>query len=197
MFAKGIVLILTVFSSLCLVVSADVLVAQTLSKTSMSQIEKVTVNIPLLVDEASQNKIIKALNAMAGKRFVYLDFSIIFALGESGKLPYTVNVDGKPHVSSVKNCDFGALMMGEGVRYSMGPIVGYNHLLISVLTGGRSSFPFNDVSCEYTARVDQARFHIRGFFYVLSRDIPTATELDLRPLSPPFEVAREVLSRKR
>lgn len=154
---------------------------------------RVNIDIPADLTRPVRNKIIAQLTGLPGKRFVYLDLSVAFSTDDGKAQPFTAIVDGEPGRKT--GCSFEALPMGSRVRYELGPLADYNHLLMSVLTGDRSAFPYNDVACEYGGSGRESRFHIRGFFYVLANSIPTAVSLQLRPLAPPLEVARQVLSR--
>ena len=157
-------------------------------------IAKVILTVPSIVDDTAQNMIIQKLTTMIKRQFVYLDLSLVFSSAPDRPRPYRVSVNGKPAIGG-NGCSYGGLLMGEGVVYELGPIANYNHLLISVATGDRSSFPYHDVSCEYMGSGNQTAFRIRGFFHVLGNSIPTAQALQLRPFTPPFEMARKVLAR--
>ena len=155
-------------------------------------IEKVKLHIPVALDEKQRDLIVEKLTGMEEQRFIYLDMSINFTdQSESGK-PFLINLNGKRQSS--KACSIGALPMGEGVSYELGPLADYNHLVMSIFTGRRTTFTYNDVACEYTHSGSLSQFHIRGFFYVLSHSIPTAVSLQLRPINPPLDVAMRVLA---
>ena len=161
-----------------------------------TSIERIVIRVPPSVDENLRDSIIDRLTGMENHPFIYLDLSIVFSGGSKEAIPFTQIVNGKPLKNGSADCAFGPLLMGRGVRYELGAVAGYTHLLMSVITGERSTFPFNDVSCEYRGSGDLTAFRVRGFFHVLSNAIPTASMLQLRPVHPPFGLAARVLAGK-
>ncbi|MCF6199685.1 MAG: hypothetical protein L3J67_09875 [Hyphomicrobiaceae bacterium] len=157
-------------------------------------IQKVKLHIPVTLDDKRRALIVEKLTGMEGQGFIYLDLSINFTDRPEGGQPFTVHLNGKQQAR--KSCPIGPLPMGEGVSYELGPLAAYNHLVMSIFTGGRTVFPYNDVACEYTDSGSLNQFHIRGFFHVLSNSIPTAVSLQLRPINPPFDMARRLLARE-
>ena len=179
-------------------VSADEQKKAPMSHSAQLQIHKVTLDVPLQPNEASQNIIVEKLTNMEQQRFVYLDLSISFPMTSKGALPYTQFIDGKlsnSKLDKAEPCEIGPLLMGPGVSYEIGPVANYNHLLMTVFTGDRSAFPYSDVACEYVSSGEIGSFHVRGFFHIVANAIPTAMSLQLRPMNPPFEVAAKVLAR--
>ncbi len=164
---------------------------------SPAAIAKVTIDIPLVMDEKAKATIVDKLTGLEKHGFVYLDLSINFSARNGGGAPFvsSVNVNGLPQENSAACTGIGPLPMGSGRVYSLGPIASYNHLLMSVYTGERAAFPYNDVSCEYTASGSHDQFRIRGFFHIIANSIPTAAALQLRPFNPPFDLAAKVLAR--
>ncbi|MCP4933083.1 MAG: hypothetical protein GY927_02515 [bacterium] len=160
-------------------------------------IMKVTLDVPLVINEKTKAVIIDKLTYLEKHRFVYLDLRINFSARNGGGAPFvsSVNVKGTPHGNSVTCAEIGPLPMGPGHAYSLGPIASYNHLLMTVYTGERAVFPYHDVSCEYTSSGSHEQFRIRGFFHILANSIPTAAALQLRPFNPPFAQAGNVLER--
>ncbi len=155
-------------------------------------IKKVVVDVPAIVDEAKQSQIIEMLRGMKKARFVYLDLSIHYAHRGPQETPYSVVIKGKPYEG---NKGAETLLMGKGVVYHLGPVAGYNHLLLSIYSGDRADFPYHDISRDYAGGGEDSLFHVQGFFYVLSRIVPTADSLHLRPFTPPLEIAARVLAR--
>ena len=143
-------------------------IAQTTARPNAAkqgqQIKKITVTIPQKRDEAAQAIIVEKLLSLETRRFIYLDLSINFPARSNEGLPYSVSVNGKPPSDDTRECETGAQLMGGGVTYHMGPIANYNHLLLSVFTGDRSAFPYNDVSCEYLGLMILAFFMCADFF---------------------------------
>ena len=157
---------------------------------------RLAVNVPVKMDEAQRKTIIEQLVELERQRFVYLDLSVDFLLDDEGvneTAPYSLMINGKRPSSARGGCSFGRLPMGRGASYDLAPIAGYNHLLMTVFTGDRASFPYNDISCEYLSGGRQRQFRLRGFFHVMANAVPTAVSLQLRPLNPPFDLARQVL----
>jgi hypothetical protein len=58
----------------------------------------------------------------------------------------------------------------------------YNHLLLSVVTTPPQDYPFNTVSCRLTSEGISIR--IKGFFVGSKIDVPTAEDVQLRPINP-------------
>ncbi len=160
-------------------------------------IAKVTIDIPFLLDEKEKAAIVEKLTGLEKHSFIYLDLRINYSARNGDGAPFvsSVNVKGVPQANSAACAGGGALPMGAGRVYSLGPVAGYNHLLMSVYTGERAAFPYNDVSCEYTASGSHEQFRIRGFFHIIANSIPTAAALQLRPFNPPFAIAAKLLSK--
>ncbi len=160
-------------------------------------IAKVTIDVPLSLDEKAKAVIVEKLTGLEKHSFVYLDLRINFSARNGGGAPFvsSVNVNGVPQENSAGCMGIGPLPMGADRVYSLGPIAGYNHLLLSVYTGERAAFPYHDVSCEYTASGNHEQFRIRGFFHILTNSIPTAAALQLRPFNPPFALAAKILGK--
>jgi hypothetical protein len=195
MLNKILIALVLAVMAFCIPVQTDEAFASKKADSPSQQIHKITVTIPQSIDENAQAKIIEKLLGMEKQRFVYLDLSINFSSETASSKPYSVMINGKPHEDGGKGCSIGVLPMGAGVGYELGPVADYNHLLVSVYTGNRSAFPYNDVSCEYVNSGSESQFRVRGFFHVLGNSIPTATALQLRPFNPPFEVVRSVFAR--
>ena len=160
-------------------------------------IMKVTIDVPLDIDQKAKASIVDKLTGLEKHRFVYLDLTINYSARNGSGAPFvsTINVNGTPQGNSATCAQIGPLPMGPGSAYSLGPIAGYNHLLMSVYTGERAAFPYHDVSCEYVSSGSHEQFRIRGFFHIVTNSIPTAVALQLRPFNPPFELAAKVLAR--
>ncbi len=186
------------FAGLCVVLFLLVgAIAASAAAVSFVEIEKVTIDVPLSVDEKTRAAIIDKLTGLAQLSFVYLDLSINFSRRGGGTVPYisTSGVNGLARENKAACAMPQALPMGAGRAYIVGPIANYNHLLLTVFTGARAAFPYHDVSCEYVASGGHQQFRIRGFFHILKNSIPTAISVQLRPLTPPFEQAAKVLAR--
>ena len=160
-------------------------------------IMKVTLDVPLVIDEKVKAAIARKLSGLEKHRFVYLDLRINYSARSGSGTPFvsSVNVNGFPQGDSTACAMIGPLPMGAGRAYSLGPIAGNNHLLMSIYTGERAAFPYNDVSCEYAASGSHEQFRIRGFFHIVTNSIPTAAALQLRPFNPPLALAAKVLAR--
>ena len=158
-------------------------------------ITKTNISIPVEMDEAAKAVIVEKLTSLEEQRFVYLDLSLEVSPRSGDMAPYRLTQNGKAHGLRQKGCDTGALSMVPGLVYELGPMAGYNHLLMSIYTGDRSVFPYHDVSCEYVSSGHHQQFRIRGFFHIVTNSIPTAVGLQLRPFNPPFEIAAKVLAR--
>ena len=57
------------------------------------------------------------------------------------------------------------------------------HFVMSVIPGSPLRFPFNSVSCMMTGGDDFA-IQITGFYVISQVDIPTANNVEMRPVSP-------------
>ena len=177
--------VLVVFCSTTPVVASDTV--------GSSKIAKVLIDLPLVIDENAQSAIVDKLTSLEKHRFVYLDLAINFASGKKGAQPFAMKHKGT--WQDRNGCpELGPLPMGKSVIYGLKPIADYNHLLMSVFTGERVSFPYLDVSCEYVASGSHEQFRVRGFFYVVTNSIPTAVSMQLRPFNPRYDVALEVLA---
>jgi hypothetical protein len=61
----------------------------------------------------------------------------------------------------------------------------YNHLLLEVLHSGPDQAPFTTVACEHNGdNPETPIFTIRGYYAKSSLSIPTAVDMQLRPVTP-------------
>ena len=169
---------------------------QARQERALAVFQKLQISVPLQSDEKQQAAIVDRLVALQDLHFVYLDLSIDFPASAGGRQSFTPYINGKAMDGGASDCPAGLLPMGPGVTYELGPLADYNHLLLSIFTGARSAFPYNDVSCEYVSGGDHGQMRVRGFFHVMANAIPTAVSLQLRPLTPPFDAASHVLAGK-
>jgi hypothetical protein len=58
----------------------------------------------------------------------------------------------------------------------------YNHLLLQILHAGPLATPLVTVACEYRGGSAQPVFHVRGRYVVSTISVPTAVEVQLRPV---------------
>ena len=113
-----------------------------------------------------QNRILEIINQSA---ILSLDWKFIFSIPESvddfyktfNLLTGRVNDDLQPYFLPMNLIDF--------------------HFLFSVITGSPDRYPFNSVSCNH-AVYDRPVISIKGFFSGSIVNIPTAIDVELRPL---------------
>lgn len=89
---------------------------------------------------------------------------------------------------------FGPELQGEG------PVslpTGDNHLLVYAHRGDPGRFPFNGVGCAYApGQPSMSALRVRGFYAVLTSSIPTAVQVDLRPVEvDPVQGSKVIRSR--
>ena len=60
------------------------------------------------------------------------------------------------------------------------------HVVMAVIPGSPLSFPFNSVSCMMSGG-DEFAIQVTGFYVISQVDIPTANNVEMRPISP-FEL---------
>ena len=156
-------------------------------------IRKMTIDVPVVIEDQAREEIIAQLTALAQEKLVYLDLQISFKRQSNAAQPFSLTIKGIG-APKEQDCAFGPLPMGAGAVYELAPLAGHNHQLISVYSGDRAAFPYHDISCEYRMSGQVAAFHVRGFFHVLTNDIPTAILVQLRPFNPPSEQVQKLFA---
>lgn len=92
-------------------------------------------------------------------------------------------------VANSDGCDqgiFGPLSHPDNFEFQIKPVADNNHLLMTIIPGSKTQFPYNAVSCPYnSATPTEAHMRFRGYYVALHYVIPTAVLIELRPINPP------------
>ncbi|MEP1079271.1 hypothetical protein NDI52_28075 [Leptolyngbya sp. PL-A3] len=80
-----------------------------------------------------------------------------------------------------ENFDCSGRVRGDSESYVLPMNTVTNHFLLSVITGLPERYPFNSVSCMLTGG-NNFTIRIKGFFAGSIVDIPTAVDVELRPI---------------
>lgn len=163
---------------------------------SQDEIRRYDISLPADANGAAREAALEKFENMRSGEVIYLDLVVHTASDTTRPTAMSVARDGKNIKDFAKGCDIGPLAMAPDISYDLGPIAGNNHLLIKAFTGTRTSFPYNDVACEYIAATVSTALRLRGFFVVIENSVPTARALQLRPVNPPFERAMKALGAK-
>ena len=81
-------------------------------------------------------------------------------------------------------CDAGTRIDSAAFGFAFNP--DYNHLLLEILHGPPNVVPFATAACIMRGSSPAPQFVVRGYYAVSAIDIPTATDVQLRPVSPTF-----------
>jgi hypothetical protein len=119
----------------------------------------------------------KIQNIASQPSVLYLDWKLKFS---SEQLPESFNCSGR--------------VSEDSAVYQLPMNVVTNHLLFSVISGEPEQYPFNTVSCMLTSG-SSFTIHIQGFFTGSVVDIPTAVDVQLRPLGLYGNVSNPFLNR--
>ena len=117
---------------------------------------------------------------------IYLDLTIIPGGTDSApdyRVTRTVAANGK---SAKVKCDDGwQRFSGATSSFSFEFNPDYNHLLLQILHSGPAQAPFTTAACEYRgANSETPVFTIKGYYAKSSIGIPTADDIELRPVTP-------------
>ena len=81
---------------------------------------------------------------------------------------------------------FGPLAYADNFEFHLKPFADNNHLLMTIIPGAKTQFPYNAVSCPYNStKPTEAFIRFRGYFIAIHHSIPTADLIELRPINPP------------
>ena len=117
---------------------------------------------------------------------IYLELTIIPGGTDSApdyRVTRTIAANGK---SAKVRCDDGWQRFSSATSsFSFEFNPDYNHLLLQILHAGPAQAPFTTAACEYRgASVDIPVFTIKGYYAKSAIGIPTADDIELRPVTP-------------
>jgi hypothetical protein len=115
-------------------------------------------------DEEVSSLTRKIQNIAGQSSVLYLDWEFRFS---SEQLPQNFDCNGR--------------VRGDSELYVLPMNTITNHFLVSVITDLPERYPFNSVSCMLTGS-DDLTIRIKGFFVGSVVDIPTAVDVELRPV---------------
>ena len=153
-------------------------------------LSRIVLDVPMRPRRQLGRAIDNVLVILKDRRFSYLDLTIQFPV--DGLPPFAVTRDGQPVGRQSKGCSLGPLPLGGGRIYHLAPINNNRRLLLSVVTGNPALFPYLDISCEYK-KPQVSALRVRGFFHIVCNRGPEALNLQLRPINPSLNLARQVL----
>jgi hypothetical protein len=114
---------------------------------------------------------------------IYLDLTIIPEGEDSPN--YRVNETPQSGAARPLQCDSGTRLDSRSFSFAFNP--DYNHLLLEVLHGPPNVAPYSTAACVNRGGSPVPVFVVRGYYAVSAIDIPTATDVQLRPVSPTFK----------
>jgi hypothetical protein len=119
---------------------------------------------------------------------IYLDLTIIPEQGEpegesEGEVNYRVTETPQTGESRPLSCSFGDRFDSKAFGISFNP--DYNHLLLEIRHGPAEAFPYATAACVQGQGSSAPYFNIRGYYVVSRIGIPTANDVQLRPVGPP------------
>lgn len=148
------------------------------------------------IDFTDRNNFVDIIQSLGGALSnggaVYLDLTIRPSV-EKGKPNYRVyRQRGNGRARAVSCADGYARFTTTGERFTFAFNPDYNHLLLEIGHVQLAQAPFNTVGCDYRANDEYASFFIRGYFAVSVISIPTANDIQLRPISPTVAPAEKI-----
>ncbi len=119
---------------------------------------------------------------VTGAELVHLDLTIV----PEGEDSPNYRISETPQSGPVRplQCDSGDRLASRAFAFQFNP--DYNHLLLEILHGPPDVAPFSTAACAYRGGGTVPVFVLRGYYAVSAVDIPTATDVQLRPVSPNF-----------
>ncbi len=80
---------------------------------------------------------------------------------------------------------YGPLAHSDGFEFQIKPFADNNHLLMTIIPGAKTRFPYNAASCPYNStKLTEAFIRFRGYYIALHHSIPTADLIEFRPINP-------------
>lgn len=108
---------------------------------------------------------------------VHLDLRIVPA--EDGN--YRVGEQGADGSTRPLSCEGGDRRSGSAYSFEFNP--DYNHLLLTVRHGDWTRAPFSTAACVTNSTTGNTDFVISGYYWTSVLPIPTAVDVELRPLA--------------
>jgi hypothetical protein len=147
----------------------------------------VTAKIDFSKAEEIHDQVAALASALDGPEpLIYLDLTIMPG-GTSEAPDYRVSRTLTKNGKSVAvRCNSAWQRFGSGTSsFSFAFNPDYNHLLLEVLHSGPSQAPFTTVACEYKGEsADNPAITMRGYYAKSSLSVPTAVDIQLRPVTP-------------
>ena len=113
----------------------------------------------------------KSINSIGDNELVYLDVTFKSSV-----------------VATNTQCNqgqFGPLDHSDNFEFQIKPFADNNHLLMTIITGAKTRFPYNTVSCPYNSSAPTEEFiRFLGYYIALHHSIPTADLIEFRPINP-------------
>ena len=121
-------------------------------------------------------------SGLDGASLVALDLTII----PSGEEQPDYRVSETPAGGEARPlaCDSGQRLDSRAFSFTFSP--DYNHLLLEILHGPPSEVPYSTAACAMRGGSPVPAFTIKGYYAVSAVSIPTASDVQLRPVSPGF-----------
>jgi len=141
------------------------------------------------IDYARADTLADQISGFHGKfdaddRMIYLDL-VIQPEDSEDKARFQVNGTNRNGVYQAVACDGFARLKTSYASYDFAFNPGYNHLLLTLKGDPVASHPFMTVACEYNSAVPgQWQLRFSGYFAVSKISIPTADDIELRPVTP-------------
>jgi hypothetical protein len=168
--------------------SFAILASTAVATIAHAEIKTVTAVIDMSKSDSAVEAIIKLSNDLeAADKTLYLDLTLRPSV-EGEKYLFPVDrVLSRDGTSKAVKCDDGWERFGAGSRqfvFHFNDV--YNHLLFSIWHAGEFQAPYSTIACEYNADAPgTAKFVVRGYFAKSALSVPTAVDIELRPVSPP------------
>lgn len=110
---------------------------------------------------------------------------LIDSLGDNQRV--YIDVTFKASAATSKNqCHqghFGPLDYADNMEFDIKPFADNNHLLMTIIPGAKTRFPYNAVSCSYnSSKPTEAFIRFRGYYVALHHLVPTAKLIEFRPI---------------
>ena len=139
----------------------------------------VTATIDFSAPDGLSKQIEDLSAALAGARSVDLDLTIIPAEGQPPN--YRVRETPQSGAAGPLRCDAGDRLDSRSFAFEFNP--DYNHLLLEILHGPAAAVPYATAACS-GGGANAPAFVVRGHYAVSAVEIPTAHDIQLRPIPP-------------
>jgi|GEM_PF-3941209 len=152
------------------------------SEAGHKSIKRVSAVIDLSSAATIAEQVQGLASSLEGSSLVDLDLTIVPSGDE--EVDYRISETPPSGEARPLKCESGERLESRSFSFSFNP--DFNHLLLEILHGSPATAPYSTAACAVRGGSAVPAFTIRGYYAVSAVSIPTANDVQLRPVSPAF-----------